>query len=416
MGIARKVGLAGLGIVLFVLLLSANAVVALDQTALDAEFTKETAEEADLYETFADEMTSQLEGAGPTNAEQLPIDRSPQEILQAVDLEGYFRSQGEENIDATYAYLHGETEEPQIEFETEPLKEEMVAEVETDVEDTNLSDLDAMFGTETEGMPSGAELERMAESREAFEDQRQEFRAERKAEIQAETERELSDEELEAALDDRMDDIRQGMLEGVDAGLEGELEGPQAELEEPVRSLQIAYIDAVTGETTYEEYAQTVETARGDIRDAFVDIFEAQLDEQLPESVDVTEQLGEEEMETVETAQTAVSVMNTLAIVLPILALLVAGGIGWLAAQSTAAIEIGAVSLLVGAIGVVGSFVGTEQFQQLFDPANAPPGVGEFVTTFVTGILGVLTWQSAFLAVLGVIAVAVGLAIRWEYL
>lgn len=415
MGLARKVGLVGLAVVLFVSLLSANAAVALDRTVLDAEFTKETAEEADLYETLADELRSQIVGSEQTSNEQLPIDRTPEELLQAVDLEAYFRSQGGENIDATYEYLHGETEEPQIEFETEPLKEEMVDEVETDVQDTNLSDLDEMFGTEAEGAPSGAELERMAKSRETFENQCKEFREERKAEIQAETERELSDEELEAALDDRMDDIRQEMIEGVDSG-EGELEGPQAELKEPVRTLQIAYIDAVTGEITYEEYTQTVKTARGDIRDGFVDIFEAQLDEQLPESVDVTEQLGEEQMETLETAQTAVSVISTLAIVLPILSLVVAGGIGWLAPRSTAAMEIGIVSLLVGAIGVAGSFVATEQFRQMFDPANAPPGIGAFVRSFVTGILGAVTWQSAFLAIIGVIAVAVGLAIRWEYL
>jgi hypothetical protein len=172
----------------------------------------------------------------------------------------------------------------------------------------------------------------------------------------------------------------------------------------------------VTGEITYEEYADAVETARDDIRDALVNIFEAQLDEQFPESIDLTEQLGEQQMETLETAQTAVSVISTLAIVLPVLSLVVAGGIGWLATRSTAAIGIGTVSLLVGAIGVVGSSVATGQFQRVFDPANAPPGVGEFVRAFVTGILSAVTWQSAFLAVIGVIAVAVGLAIRWEYL
>ena len=120
-------------------------------------------------------------------------------------------------------------------------------------------------------------------------------------------------------------------------------------------------------------------------------------------------------MEPLETARQGVSILSTLALVLPVLTLVIAGGIGYLAPRSTAALEIGVVSLAAGVFGAAGSAIASGQFRTRFDAANAPPGIGDFLVTFVTGTLGAVTWQSALLVVVGVIAVAVGVAIRWDY-
>ena len=403
----RTVGLVGLGVLLFVSLVSANAAVALDRTALDSEFAKDKAEETDLYGALTEELRAQIGGSEPTGGSEWPLERSRGELLRAALTEEYVRSQGAANIEMLYAYLHGERDELEPGFDTDPLKERMLTEIGADAETIDLAATD---------MPFGAEIEQMATSREAFEERRAEFRAEQKARIQAETDRELSDAELEARLEAAMDDIREELLAEMEAELEGQFEGPEAELEEPVRTLQTARIDALTGEITYEEYTRRVETGRGNFGDAFVGIAETRLDEGLPETIGPGQELGEEQTETLETARRGVSMLSALSVVLPVLAVVIAGGIGYFAPRSIAALEIGAVSLVAGIIGAVGSTVAAGRFRAAFDAANAPPGIGEFLVAFVTGTLRALTWQSALLVVIGAIAVGIGLAIRWDYL
>lgn len=415
MGTLRTLGLVGLGFVLFVSLVSANAAVALDRTALDSEFAKDKAEETDLYETFTEAIRDDLAGGGSTNASEWPLDRSRDELVAAAITEDYVESQGEKNIDAVYAYLHGERDELRLQVDTEPVKENLIDEIEAEVEGMELTAV-MPSAEEIEALPDSAGIEEMASSREAFEDARADFRAEQKARIQAETDRELSDEELEARLDATMDDVRDQMLANMDAQLEGQFEGSRSELEAPVRTLQTARIDALTGEMSYEEYRSTVETATDDLGDAFASVVEAQLEGNLPGTVDVTEQLNQGQRESLETARTGVSLVSTLGLVLPVFALVVAGAIGYVAARPTAALAVGVVSLIVGGIGVIGSTVAAGQFRETFDPANAPPGIGEFSVSFVTGTLGAVTRQSAVLAVVGAVAIAIGLAIRWGYL
>lgn len=402
----RTVGLVGLGIVLFVSLVSANAAVALDRTALDSEFAKDKAEETDLYGTLTEELRAEIGSGGSTAGSEWPLERSRQELLRAALTEEYIRSQTESNIDTLYAYLHGERETLELGFDTAPLKERMLTEIEADAETIDLA---------ATGMPFGSEIERMASSQEAFEERRTEFRAEQKARIQAQTDRELSDAELETRLEAGMDDIREEMFAEMETQLEGQFEGPEAGLEEPVRTLQTARIDALTGEITYDEYTQQVETGRDNFGDAFVEVAETRLDEELPETIGPGQELGQEQMAPLETARRGVSVVSTLALVLPVLTLVIAGGIGYLAPRSTAALEIGVVSLVAGVLGAAGSAIASGQFRTTFDAANAPPGIGDFLVAFVTGTLSAVTWQSALLVVVGVIAVAVGLAIRWDY-
>jgi hypothetical protein len=404
----RKAALVVLGIVLFVALLSANVVVTLDRTAFDADYAKESAEEAGLYESLATRLRSEVRAQAPEDAGQLPIDRSMGELFASAITDEYVRSQGERNIENVYAYLNGESDELRVGLDTGPIEQRILEEVETEVEDLDLAAMD---------MPFGAEIEAMASNRSAFEERRTAFREEQKARIQARTDRDLSEEELETRLNESMGEIRDRMLSGLDSQLDGQFEGPASELEGPVRDLQTARIDALTGAITYEEYTTQVETARDDLGDAIVGIFEARLDEQLPETIDVTEQMGPQQLETLETARTAVSLSTPVAIGLSVLAVAFAALVAWLAPYSIAAIEIGVVSALVGAAGVAGSFVATGQLRSaLGGGTNAPEVMTEFALTLLVGVFEALTVQSAVLLVVGVGLTAVGLALQFGYL
>jgi type IV secretory pathway VirB2 component (pilin) len=313
----------------------------------------------------------------------------------------------EDNIDTVYAYLNGETDELVIDFESEPVKERVLTEVEDDVEDLEPTDLP---------MPNAEAIEAMAESESEFEDRREAFRAEQKQRIQEETEEELSDEELERILDDRMDQYRQEARNDVETEVENELEGAPAELTDPIVDLQMARIDALTGELTYEEYTTEVDTATDDLGDAVVSVFETRLDEELPEPVDVTNQLGQQQRDQLETARTVVSASGPVAYGLAVLAIVVAGIVAWLAPLEIAAIEIGVISAIVGAVGAVGSSVATDPVRTAIQDAGAPMGFESFVQAFVVGILRTLQWQSVLLVVVGVVLVAVGIALRREYI
>ncbi|GAB7091919.1 hypothetical protein JCM18237_21900 [Halorubrum luteum] len=403
----RAVVLIGVGAVLFALVLSANAVVALDRTAFDADHAKESAHDAELYGSFAEEFRSEI-AAGPNgDVDDTPLDRSESELLGAAVTDEYVRSQLERNIDGVYDFLNGRTDELRIAFDTEPVKERVLAEVEADAEELDLAAVE---------MPFGEEIEAMAADPDTFDERRATFREEQKARIQAETERDLSDEELAARLDASMDEIRAEMLAEMDAELEGQFDGPEAPLEAPVRELQTARIDALTGEVTHAEYASRVDEAEEELAEAFVATFEAELEENLPETVDSTEELGEEEMEMLETARVAVSLSGPVAVGLTVLAIAVAGLLGWVAPRSTAATATGASTAAAGAVGIVVSMVAINRIRSLLQGSGEAPAVEEFLLTFVTGVFDAVLWQSAVLLFLGGTLVAVGVAIRYDYL
>ncbi len=405
----KKAALVIIGIVLFISLISANAAIAVDRTALDADYAKDTAEEVELYGTLAEELREEI-AAGASGGDDTPFERSQDELLAAALTDEYVQSQMESNIDNIYAYLNGETDGLRIELDPDPLKDRVVAEVEDDVEELDLAAIE---------MPFAAEIDAMTESEAEFQRHREEFRAEQKERIQDGTEREMSDEELEAALDDRMDEIREEMNAELDDRLDGQFTGAEAELEEPVRDLQTARIDALTGALTYDEYVSEVETANDDLGDAFVSVFEAELDEgideEIPETIDLTDELSQEEQEMLETARTVTSVSGQIAYGLLVFALVLAGLIAWIAPPKIAAIEAGAVSVLVGVIGIIGAVVAADRLREVLSEGESM-GMEAFMLEFVVGIFGALRWQSVGLLVVGIALIATGIALSKGYI
>lgn len=396
----RKVLLAGLGTVLFLSLLSANLVVAADRTVLDAGFVKESADESGLYAGLTEQFEEGMASQAPPD-DEWPLERSASAVFREAVTEEYVRRQSKANVDRAYDYLHGERSEFRVAFETEPLKRNVVAELEAESEDVDLAAL---------GVPRGRQLEGMAASESEFERHRAGFRERQKARIQAETDRELSDEELERRLEENMAEIRDRLHRETQAELDREFDDGPAAVEGPVRDLARARVNALTGAITYDEYVETVEAAKGDLGDAFVERVETRLDAEMPESIAPTEEMGESEREAVATARQVVSVLDVLALVLPVAALATGGLIAWVAPASLAALSTGGVATVVGAVGIAGSQVALEQIGGFL--ADAPPDLARFLTEVATGALATLLWQSAALFAAGVALLAAGVAIR----
>lgn len=399
----RASALVVLGLVLFASLSTANVVLAADRTVLDAAYAAETADEANLDEQIAAELEAELRENADVDAEEVPIDISVEEIVEAAVTEEHVAAELEANLDRVYAYLNGETDELRLEVDAVPVKENAVAYVEAELAELGPADVDDEFG---------AEVEAMAENETEFYEQRAAFEAEVKERIQAETSRELSDEELDSAYDDRRDEIRDDLKAEADERIDeavrdGDL--PEA-FAAPARDLAAARIDALTGAIEYDAYVDRVDAAMADVRAAGVDAFAAELDAQVPDTVSLTDELDEESTAQLERTRSAVGAANLLAVALPAIALATAGLIVWVGPPSLAAIAIGAVSATAGLAGLAGARLGRR-----FVPgavADAPSTVETFLDLFLRGALSALGWQSGVALVAGLVLVGVGVAIR----
>lgn len=400
----EKILLVGLGVFLFVGLLSANLLVTADRTVLDAEFAKETADEEGIYDQFLEEFVRGIEGETPAETEAMPIDRPIEEVIQEALTEEYARTQGDANVDRVYEFLHGDRDELYLAIDVTPIKDHLGDEIDATFEEVDLAAL---------GVPDGETIEQMAEDEDEFERQQAAFREEQKDRLQAETEPELTDEELDALFEEESDEIRDRLHEEAREEVAAAM-GPDVppDAAEPAEAIAIAHVDALLGEITFEAYDDRVEAETDELATVFAEHAHAELDREIPETMELTEGMDADEMQELETAQTAVSIVSILAIALPVFALVLAGLIAWIAPPSLAAIEVGAVAGFVGAIGVAGSQLLAGQLETIVAEEPVPPGMDDLILGIATGVFDTLTWQSLALLLFGIALLAVGIAIR----
>lgn len=404
----RKLLLVALGLLLFGTLLSANAAATADRTVLDADFVTETAVDEGFHETMAENFGEGIAGEAGSDgdAEGWPFEKSRAAILRDAVTAEHMRGELAANVDRLYGYLHGDRSRLRLEVDMGPVKRNAVEQVDAESDDLDLA---------ATGMPDAERIAAMADSEAAFDRERAAFREEQKARIQRETDRELSDAELEARLDESMPEIRERLYDRMGAELDGAFDGPRAPLADPVRELQAARIDALTGAITYGEYADRVDAATAELGDAYVAIFEAQLDGNAPDAIDLTEGMDGGAESTLETARTVVSAVDLLVVLLPFAALGLAAGVVRLAPASLAAVEVGAATALAGVVGVAAGLLAPPRIET----ALAGPEAGaaaDVAVGIAAGAAAVLARQSALLLVVGLAVVAVGIAIRRDLL
>lgn len=399
--LGRALVVGFLSIVLLISLLGANFLVGLDRTALEGDFVKESLEEEDAYAVLLEEMQAEMTQETGDTADGEP---DPAALIGDALTEEYLQEQTVSNVDRLYGYLHGEREELYLAFETAPLKDDIAAEIAEAVVDVEeVTEIDPRFVA-------------LRDSEAEFEDTRAEFKEEQKQRIQEETTPHLTDEELEAAYDDSREELREEAIAELEADIAREEYPPP--VERAVLELTTVYVDGLIEEDlTYEEFIDRVEDAEANLLEAAETAAQNQLDEELPDTVEVTEDLTAEDREELETVREGVSLVSLLAIVLPVVALVVSALVGWLTVtRSMGLFVVGSASALAGAIPAAGLTVLEDLVEAELDSAASngelPPELVELMVGLLDRTLAVFLAQSWVLVGLGLLLVVGGIAIR----
>lgn len=415
--LTRAITLGVLGLVFFGAVLSSNVLLAADQTVMNEEYAADTAEEAELHDEITAELRTELESQIDLGGTDLPIEISKDELVSDAISSDHVQSELEANLDRLYAYLHGETDDLYLAVDTSPVKAGIVESVEDSIGDLELTDVADRFdglAPQELDMDPAVVIPEMAESESQFLHHRERFEGQIKEQIQEETPYHMTDAQLEEAYQQRRDDIRAEMRDEVNQRIDQAVEQGTIEpaFEEPARTVGLAWIDAMTGAIEYQEYSNQIDDAMESARTAAVEELESRLDEELPETVDLTEEFGQQEAQSMERAQTATTTANSLTLVLPIVGLVAAALVAYLFPASTAAFAVGGISAIVGAIGLLAATVAGSTVADAIDSANGPEPALRFVELLLDGLFGLLTWQSGALVVIGLGLIGFGVAIR----
>jgi hypothetical protein len=401
----QQILLGLLGAVLLVAVLGANAAVGADRTMLETDFVTESLEDEDLYETLAEEVVTDFQPAEtPISASDGASGPPIEEMAESVVTPAYVQGEVERNVASMLGYLHGDREELQLAFDLKPIKSGFADEFEAWV-------LEADPGTFDPRMAA------LLESEAEFEDTRASFKQDQLERLQSRTDQELSRSELETLYDENRDRIRQS--------LRSQLEDSVAESGEPVR-FQAALVDyggvgidaLVAQQADYEQFRQDEAQAREELAAAAREAVRQSLDAELPDTMALTADLDPETRQTFETARTAVTTLDLLAIALPLIAILVAGLLGYVSSRRSNALwRVGGVVAGVGLLSVIATAVLSSVLPGLLrvDSGETPPQV-EAALGVLRDALWTIGLQSAILLILGLALVGAGIGVRRELL
>lgn len=459
MGVVRSLSIGVLIILLTASLVGANATTAAQRTALDQDFVTTSLSEEDAYGAFRDMMineTTQQIGVEETNT---PIPIEP--IIEDAITRDYIQNQIDPNIERVYAYLHGNRDNVSIVVDISPLKEEISTGIGDEIRERSLSDLLELAGVEDLGTISveGITIEvtdllTMGESEQAYQDTRQDFRDTiRDAVIdrfvdeafQTRSNDELlalviedydptaySDAEKEQMVDDRETAIRAALRDRIIAEDDGEIDdavdnalgeyraAARTQVEETVRAetgdldpavtdavvnLTLVGLDGLITEMTYDEFRSELDAAKTDLANAVAVMVDTRLDEEVPDQVDLTDEMGQNTRQQLETARETVQLADLLSIALPLAAIGLAGLL-WVVSGSvlltTAGLGIGL--LTAGASGLAAATVIPPEIKAQVT-AGGPDRLGEIILGIVDQLFAVVSTQSLILTAIGAILV-----------
>ncbi len=471
MTVARSLGTGILVVLLIVSLVGANGVVAAERTVLSANFVKTTIDESGGYDVLQDAVveaaSEQVAGDGTS---ELPV--SPTEIVESAVTPSYLETQTEANVDRVYGYLHGDRDELVIALDLEPVKENVVKTVENRIENMSLLELTDLVGS---GDTAAAEVQgvsldigligTMAANQSSYQETRETFRERiRQAALNRivnDTMESASNDELlalviddydpnayteqekEQMVEDREDEIRTAVEQQIeqergdelDAAIEKQLAAYNEEIKSQLESsvqdsggdvdpalvnatadLAKVGVDGLTTDMSYAEFSSQIETEKADLAEAIVAVTEDRLAEEIPDRIDLTEQMGADTRQQLQTVRQAVGIADILQFALPLLAILLIAGI-YLLTKSIAVTAVGAgIGLFVS--GLLGFGIASTLPPRLRAglPADLPGAMASLVTTLIDRVFGLLQTQSLVLLVVGILALGLGVAIWYDLL
>lgn len=470
MSLARSAVIVLLVALLAVDLGAANAAVAADRTVLNPGFVTTTLEEEGAYEAAEPIVLDQLPADDSTEGEAPPLPVDPQTVAAAAIDAEYVQSQVEPNIERTYAYLHGRTDELQLSIDLVPAKTAIADAVEDELTNASPTELVETVGGEEGDLTfeaSGTTIElttvaEMAEDESTFRAERRELRqtvrdrvvtaavdeafdratnddllrlvipdydpdayteaekeqlvADNEAAIREELREQIEaedDGEIAAAVDERLAENREAVRANVSASMNESLGDLDPAVAEPVRDLALVAVDGYLADVTHDEFSAEFGAATDDLAAGMGVLVEDQLDEEIPNRVDLDEQLDAEAMRNLDQARQAVGWIDLLSVVLPLVGLGLIGGL-FLLTRTVAVTAIGAgVGLALGGLPVLaGAALIPGWLRTAMANGQAPPAVAELGLAVVGQVADAVFLQSAVVVGVGVVALAAGLALH----
>ena len=466
MSTGRKAAVVVIGIVLTLTLAGGNLVFAAHSSVLDPGFVTNTLAEEDGYEALTQEMRRAVQNATEGATSGGLQDGSFGSLLeddpiQAAVTPEYVASQVDPNVEAFYAYLHGNEQRLNLSLDTRPLAQNAGENVADSIRNATVPELvDAAPGDPFADLPvDAAFVEQLNEGPDAYQSAKEDLREQIRTQIldrlvddafQDASNDELlalvipdydpndySEQEKEQMVADREGEIRDALATRIENERGDEIDGmvqdqldqfrEQATGNEPnpddvgneeiataVGEMEMAIVTAVTTDQSYDDYRANVTSARGDLAGAIGSYVETQITEEMG-VVDLNEQLDIQETGEFDGPKTIVGYLDLSAIVLPLLALALIGGV-WFLTRSvvTTATTVG-VSLVIATLPAIvgGPIVGSRLRSMIDIEGEAATTMEPVVEGVIEQVIGTITGQSLLLAVVGLLFVGVGLALRY---
>lgn len=466
-----------LGIVLLVSLLAvdlvaANALVAIDRTVLNPGFVTTTLEEEHAYE-HAERIVldglpaEELEGAENDTGPRLIDTRAI--LAEALDPD-YLQSQLEPNIERVYAYLHGNRDKLDLVIDLGPAKVAMADAIEAELRNASAPELIGTVAGEGEdpslSMADGSfdlvTAAEMAEDEATFHAERQAFREvirervvtgfveqafaeasnddlldlviedydpseyteSEKAQLVDENELEIrsalreeveaeSEGQIEAEVDEQLAETRDAVRRNITAGMNGSLGEVPPAVAEPLTALTLVAVDGYMADVSHDEFSAEFEAATVELADGIATVLTAQLDEEVPDRIDVADELDPAAQQELEEAREVVGIIDLLALVLPLVGAVLLGLLYLLSRSIPVTAMGGGLGLTIGGLPtliVAGSV--HDRLRDLLGDGSLPAGFEELFIAIAGQFADAVFFQSAVVVGLGVVAFGAGLAIH----
>ncbi|WP_302081421.1 hypothetical protein [Salinibaculum rarum] len=388
------------------------------------------------------------------------------ELVSDAVTEEYIQEQASENIRALYAYLHGEEDSLTLEIDVKPLKDNLADSFAAQIEQKDTSTLIDELGpdsSETSVPIDGQLVEQMRSGPTGYQQARLDFRVDlgyqvtttdqkliligedprlysesRKEEIVQENEQdirdairqELQDEssrlssEVDQELDQRRGDAKDRICTATVSELEpdagqgicspGYEDGSDTTHLDNVSyaavQLQYVVVDGLTRDGTQYDYAQFDEDltqAESHLSEETADLARDRIGQEVPDTVDVSEEFGAETTSQLEDARRTVGLIDTMYLVLPIVALVLVA-LAFLVTRSleTTATVTGIALAVAGglqfALATILSGIVVSQVESALQSGNTAE-FADIVVGLVEDVLGVLATQSGLLLIVGIV-------------
>jgi hypothetical protein len=479
MGVAVKAALILIAILLVGTVGASNVVMTGERTVLSAGFVDQWLTEEEGYEelrgvaveTIGDQVSeTNLAGGGGDSLAIASSINTTRIVDKAITIE-YVRSQSRANTQRGYEFLHGDRETPELRINLVPLKANLADAVGEEIQSVSVGAVVDQFMQTSEELPievSGDRLQKMRTSETDYREVRQGVRAEIRTAVLdrlvndafelgrsenpddlllliGEDPRQYStSEEKRAEIDRREDEIRNTLRtriqeqEGdrIQQEIDQQLTDTATQFKESVRygtgtqteglsenataaavDLQLAVIDGLVTDTSYQEFTTRIDTAEQTLTDEAVRLARLQIDEELPDSISLTETLSPENRDQLNMGAQLVQQIDVANIALPAIVLALIG-LAFAISRSmiTTVLTTGVALVISGGITLVGALLAAAPAEQFIRETVSDPQQIGIAMGLVDRILGTLSSQSGSLIAVGIILVALAIGKRRGYL